>query len=101
MQDYGLGRIAGLAGGAVIGMRKDIRRQLNKGAGDTVHMVVEAMSIIERQGIVSTLLLLCTRAPRGSMLQLMSSYVQLVSGVIDTGEITVIMRFREETWICC
>lgn len=41
MQDYGLGRIAGLAGGAVIGMRKDIRRHLNKGAGDTVHMVVE------------------------------------------------------------
>lgn len=25
----------------IIGMRKDIRRQLNKGAGDTVHMVVE------------------------------------------------------------
>lgn len=25
----------------IIGMLKDIRRQLNKGAGDTVHMVVE------------------------------------------------------------
>lgn len=25
----------------IIGMRKDIRRHLNKGAGDTVHMVVE------------------------------------------------------------
>lgn len=25
----------------IIGMRKDIRKQLDKGAGDTVHMVVE------------------------------------------------------------
>lgn len=44
MQDYGLGRIAGLAGGAVIGMRKDIRRHLNKGAGDTVHILLILLS---------------------------------------------------------
>lgn len=91
MQDYGLGRIAGFAGGAVIwerdmnireefgkgrvrvcaefdgvpyegsivnmgvkdaegnvsyiiGMRKDIRRQLNKGAGDTVHILLILLS---------------------------------------------------------
>lgn len=51
--------------------------------------------------MISTLLFLCMRVLKANPLQLMSSHMQLVSGVIDTGEITVIMKSREETRICC